>query len=220
MENHFVWNLARSKAKNALLAGFFLAALSFLVLIFTEKNFRTTTDLLVSQNQVGFTDYYALSKSADYLTNILAESVYSEKFLDELKNSGVETGAFLPTDKSRRLKEWKKIADISHTPNLGMIRIRVFSDSQKQATEISNGIIKVLTEKNSLFLGRGQELEVKTLNSPIWEKNPGLAHIILVIGGGFIVGAALELLRVWLKNQGRVRDSDAYLESLRALHSE
>jgi len=74
-------NLAKTRVKTMILAGLLVSALSFLLLVTTQYNFCAGSDLLVVQNQNGFTDYYALSKSADFLTSVLVESAYSEKFI-------------------------------------------------------------------------------------------------------------------------------------------
>lgn len=209
-----------------ILAGLLAAALSFLFLVTTQYNFRAGSDLLVVQNQNGFTDYYALSKSADYLTGVLVESAYSEKFISEVKNTGLVSISFLPANKLDALKKWESMVKISRNPNLGIVRVEVFSDDQKQVTDISNAIIQVMTTKNYLFLGSGQNIDVRILSGPIWEKNPSVGNITLAIIGGFIIGFLLALLWIFyraekyestLKNQTGNRESDEYEESLKYL---
>lgn len=218
--------LAKTRLYSLILAGLFLGALSFLFLVTTQKSFKASTDLLMVQNQNGFTDYYALSKSADFLTSILTESVYSEKFLEELNNTGKINQPFLPNGKVERLKKWEKIVQISRRPNLGMIHIEIFGANQNQVMEISNAIIDVLMNKNFVFLGKGQDLDVRLLNGPIWEKNPSIGNIFLVIISGFSVGILIsffwnyyraEKYEAYLKNQIENYGADEYKESLRDL---
>lgn len=209
-----------------ILIGLLAAALSFLFLVTTQYNFRAGSDLLVVQNQNGFTDYYALSKSADYLTSVLVESAYSEKFISEVKNTGLVSAAFLPTNKLDSLKKWERMVKISRNPNLGIVRIEVFGEDQKQVTDISNAIIQVMTTKNYLFLGSGQNIDARVLSGPIWEKNPSVGNISLAVIGGFIIGFLLALLGIFyraekyeaiLKNQTGNPQPDEYEESLRYL---
>lgn len=209
-----------------ILIGLLAAALSFLFLVTTQYNFRAGSDLLVVQNQNGFTDYYALSKSADYLTSVLVESAYSEKFISEVKNTGLVSAAFLPANKLDSLKKWERMVKISRNPNLGIVRIEVFGEDQKQVTDISNAIIQVMTTKNYLFLGSGQNIDVRVLSGPIWEKNPSVGNIALAVIGGFIIGFLLALLGIFyrtekyetmLKNQIGSREPDEYEESLKYL---
>lgn len=210
-----VFNLMKKSAKTLILSGLLVVALSFLALVVTQKNFKATADLLVVQNQNGFTDYYALSKSAEFLTNVLVESAYTEKFIDEVDNTKIITTQFLPTNKADRLREWEKIVKITRNPNLGMIHVEVFSNDQKQVMEISNAIASVLTSKNFLFLGKGQDLDVRVLNSPIWEKNPSMFNIAMTVAGAFIIGVLISFVFIYYKNEKYlVLKQDDYLVSL------
>lgn len=183
------------------LMGTLAGALSFSALVFSQKNFRAGSDLLVVQNQNGFSDYYALSKSADFLSGVLIESIYSEKFLDELNATGIVSGSFLPQDKKDRLDEWNKIVKISKNSSAGIMTIEVFGNSQKQVTEISNAILAVLQTKSYLFLGKGQDIDIRVLSGPIVEKNPSAISIALAVVGGFLVGALLTLMWIFYQAQ-------------------
>ena len=185
--------LAKKNLKTALLFGMFLGALSFLILVMTQKNFRSNMDILVSQSQPG-ADYYTLSQSADYLTNILSQSIYSEKFLDEVNASGKISGSFLAGNNAQKIKRWQKIVRVKNNSNVGIMNIEVFGDTQTQAEQISQAVLDVLVNQNSFFLGQDQNVNVRVLSGPIVEKNPSFFQIILSAGGGFAVGIVL----VWL----------------------
>jgi capsular polysaccharide biosynthesis protein len=224
MNSKNMLNLAKNKVKTLILWGLLLAALSFLFLVVTQKNFKSTTDLLIVQNQNGFTDYYALSKSADFLTGILAESIYSEKFLDEVNKAGASTTGLLSNNKSDRLKDWEKIVKITRASNIGTIHIEVFGDTQKQTNDISNAIVTVLTTKNFLFLGSGQDLDVRILNTPTWEKNPSMTNIGISVAGGFIIGVLLAFAFVYYREEKNYQKyasligiGDEHVESLNSL---
>lgn len=182
-----------------ILVGLLVGALSFVALVGTQKNFRANSDLLAVQNQNGFSDYYALSKSADYLAGILIESIYSEKFLEEVDATDAASLSFLPQDKLERLEEWNRIVKVSKNSNTGMLNIEVFGDTQNQVLEISNGILSVLTTKSYLFLGKGQDIDIRVLSGPLFEKNPSVSNIVLASVGGFFVGVLLMLLWIFYK---------------------
>jgi len=206
--------LAKNKAKTIILTGLFLGAFSFLFLVVTQKNFRVSSDFLVVQNQQGFSDYYALSKSADYLSSVLMESIYTEKFLEEIDQSGIITSdIFLPKDKVQRLESWAKMVKVSKNPNLGMIHIEVLNNNQKQGMDISNAIFNVITNKHYTFLGRGQDIDIRILNGPIWEKNPTIENIAFTIIGGFVIGVILNF--IWLYYKEERNASNLYLEDLK-----
>jgi|GEM_PF-540834 len=204
-----ILEIIRKNVKGLFLAGVLLGTLSFFLLVVTQKSSRATTDLLVVQNSGNATDYYAMSKSIDYLNGILLESVYSEKFLEEMKNIDSATVSFLPVDKADRLTAWQKTVILKKNTNAGIITAQVFGDNAKQTTKISNVLIDVLTNKYALFLGQGQNIEVKVLSGPIVEKNPTVTQIILVSLGGFVIG--ILLFGFWVFYQEEARKNSAIM---------
>jgi len=221
MNSEKVLYIAKKRLGMIILSGLLVGALSFVFLIATQKNFRASSDVIISQNQPGLSDYYAMSKSADYLSGILVQSIYSEKFIDEVSNANIVRAGFLPQDKMARLKEWSKTVKANKDSNLGILHLEVFANSQKDTLDISNTILKVLTEKNDLFLGSNQNIEVKILSGPIWEKNPSVAEIAGVLLGGFLVGVILSLMLVYRREEKKYRNvftsEDDYRNSLEQL---
>lgn len=183
------------------LTGILVGSLSFFFLVLNEKGFKVQTDFLIVQNQNEGQDYYTLSKSAEYLGNVLGESIYSELFIDEVINTGKVSNTFLPLDKKERMKEWGKMVNVTRNPQLGMIGIAVLNDNQKTASNVSDGIGEVLTKKNYLFRGNGQDIEVRILTGPIIEKNPSFTNLFLVIVGGFLIGSMLSIFWMYYKNE-------------------
>jgi len=181
--------------------GVFLAAVSFFSLVMSQKSYRVSTDLMVAQNQSGFVDYYTLSKSADFLTNILVGSVYSDKFLSELIKLDAIPANFLPSNKVDRMKAWEKSVVITRNPSLGMIHIEVYGNNQKEITQISEAIISTMTNQYALFLGKGQDVDIRVLNGPTWEKNPSLEQIAIVVIGGFLIGCFLTFVWIYYKHE-------------------
>lgn len=186
--------LAKNNLKTALLFGLLLGALSFLILVMTQKNFRSSADILMSQSQTGTTDYYALSQSTNYLTNILAQSIYSEKFLDEVSATGKISTAFLKGDNAQKLKAWKKIVAVKNNSSVGIMSIQVFGDTQIQTDQLSQAILDIIVNHNSFFLGQDQNVNVRVLSGPIVEKNPSFTQIMMSCLGGFVVGMLFFLL--------------------------
>lgn len=218
--------LAKNRKGVLILGALFLAAISFFFLVVTQKSFKASSDVLITQNQTGYADYYTLSKSADYLSSVITESIYSEKFLDEVIATKMMNPDFLPQDKVKRLKVWNDTVKTSKNTGIGIVRLEIFAASQKQAVDISNAVLSVITNKSSLFLGQGQNVEVKILSGPIWEKNPSLGNLILATVGGFVVGFLLTFIWLYYKEESAAARmysnkfssaKDEYAESLRYL---
>lgn len=203
MSNNNISALIRGKITGIIILGLFVAALSFLALVAKEKNFKVTTDYLIVQNQTQNEDFYTLSKSAEYTGRILNEGIYSELFIDEVIKTEKVNAEFLPFDKKEKMKEWGKTVQVNRNPELGILSIEVFNDSQKQSLAISNAIGDVLMNKNNLFLGEGQNIGVKILSGPIVEKNPTFENISATMAGGFVLGIMLGILWVVYKENKR-----------------
>lgn len=193
--------ITKRRVEIMVLIGALLSAFGFLAVVTTEKNYRSTIDILIVQNQEGFSDYYALSKSADYLSRVLSESIYSEKFIDEAAATGKLSGFQLPNDKVERLEGWKKSVSVSRKADTGILQIVLRGDNPQQLNQAASGVMEVLTSKQSLFLGRGQNVEVRVLSGPLIEKNFTLSQIFVVIGGGFVLGALVSFIGFFYKDK-------------------
>lgn len=212
--------LLRQKIGIILLVGILLSGLTFFFLVISEKNFKSSTTFLIIQNDSGARDYYSLSKSAEYISRILSESIDSELFVDEVINTGKINREFLPFDKKNRLKEWNKMINVRRDSELSIISVEVKNDSQKEALAISQALALVLTEKNQLFRGEGNQIAVKILSGPILEKNPSLSKIVFAIAGSFILGILLAIAGIYYankKNYEGVDEEELYKESLKYL---
>ncbi|MDO9231780.1 MAG: hypothetical protein Q7U36_04890 [bacterium] len=196
MELENTLKLAKKYLGTAILAGLFLGAISFLILIVTQKSFRSNTDILIVQNQEGVVDYYAMSRSADYLSNILSQTIHSEKFLDETIATGKISAGLFSNDQAQKLNAWQKTISIKKNPTVGILTLEVFGDTERQANDISSGVLDVLINKNSTFLGANQNLKIQVLSGPITEKNPSVSKIILASFGGFLIG--IILIFMWV----------------------
>ncbi len=188
--------LFKAKVGAVILAGVLLAALSFFLVVVSQKNFKASTDYLIVQDKDAGQDYYTLSKSSEYISKIFAEAIYSDLFIDEAIKTGKVSEELLPFDKKARLEEWNKIIKVERNPEVSMLSVAVYGNDGGETIKIAEGIAQVLAEKSYLFRGSGVNVDVRVLSGPITEKNPGIAEIVLVMIGGFIVGALLSL--VWL----------------------
>ena len=165
-----------------------MAICSFAFLLLSQKKYKVETSYLIVQSQSAGQDFYTLSKSAEYLGKILGESVYSELFIDEVVRTQKVRSEFLPFERAEKLEYWSEMVRVSRNAEVGIITVDVYNDSQKDAMNISQAISDVLTNKNSLFRGDGQNVEVKILSGPIWQNNPSVINVVLTTGGGFVLG--------------------------------
>lgn len=195
--------------------GFLFSAVAFAGFLMLEKNFKSEVKFLIVQEQAGAQDYYSLSKSAEYLGKIMGEAIHSELFIEEVIKTGKVNEEFLPFDKKERMKEWARMVKVSGNYQLGTIEVSIYSNSSREIVGLSEAIISVLTEKNNLFRGGSQSIQVRVLSGPIVEKNPTFANIALIMLGGFLLGVSISVLWLYYLMQSFTTvSSDDYFKSL------
>ncbi len=208
MEYASFFSLVKRKWISMLLAGFLAGSVSFFAFIFFSKPFKVTTDFLVVQTGAGQSqDFYSMLKSSEYLGKVLSQSIGSEKFIGAVVETGGVDGNFLPQNPKDRLESWEKMVKVSSNPDVGSLHIAVYGKSDRDALRVSQAVGKVLIEKNALFRsGDEKSIEIRTLSGPIVEKNPEIQYLVLISISGFIFGASLFILFVFLKFEAKSKE--------------
>jgi len=218
IEGKTIINFMKKNAGAIVVVGLLVSLVSFFVLITTEKRFKVTTDLLIIQDQSDEQDFYSFSKSIEYLGGILSEAVYSSVFIDEVEKTGKIDKDFFPLTKKEKLKKWKKIVKVERNPQLGIIKIKVVDNKYENALGLAEVITEILTEKNHLFRGKTNVVDVRVLSGPMIERNPDNSTIAITVIGGFILGIILKVAQLYFSLTKQVsikRNEEEYLESLR-----
>ena len=206
MGNQQIIALLRSKIGTLILWGVAFGALAFFGLIMTEKPFQTKMDFLVVQTTATNQDFYTQFKSSEYLGKILAEAVYSDRFVDALVETGKVNKEFLPFDKQKRLATWSKMVTVEKNLELGIISVTVKGDRERDVAKVMEGIAQVLTEKNSLFRGGDEKsVEIRVLSGPILEQSPNIAKIAKVALMAFLAGLFLSAFFLIVKYESRYK---------------
>lgn len=192
----------RNKIGFIILVSLFIAALSFLFLIFSEKAYKVRTDFLVTQNNATSQDFYALSRSSEFIGKVLSEAVYSERFIDAVVETGKVSASSMSSDKKVKLEDWAKEVQVNKKLDLGMIQIEVYNNDQREAVRVSQAIGEVLTQRNNLFRGGDEKsVDVRILTGPIVERNPSIVQLVVVVIGGFLFGTLLSLTWIFIRTE-------------------
>lgn len=206
MENQQLIALLRSKIGTLVLWGVLFGALAFFGLLATEKPVQTKMDFLVVQTSATNQDFYTQFKSSEYLGKILAEAVYSDRFVDALVETGKVNKEFLPFDKQKRLATWSKMVTVEKNLELGIIGVTVKGERERDVARIMEGIAQVLTEKNSLFRGGDEKsVEIRVLSGPILEQNPNFSKMAKVVLVAFLAGLFLSAFFIVVKYESYYR---------------
>lgn len=189
--------LVSEKKGSLILAGIFVAALSFFAVTLVSPRFKVTTDFMVAQVNTTSQDFYTLFKSSEYLGKILAESMQSERFINAVIESGKVSKEFLPTDKRERLEAWREMVTVRSMADLGMLSVVVKADTDREASKVMQGITEVLMTRNAEFRGGDEKaIEMRILSGPITERNPNPKELFLIVVTGFLAGVSLMTLRI------------------------
>lgn len=184
--------LIRNNIGRLFMTGFLFAVIVMGVFILNTKKFEASTDFLIVQNGVNDRDLYALSKSAEYIGNVLSDAIYSDLFIDEaIKVKKFDSAGFLP-DPRMRLEEWKKVVDVDRNFQSSILTVRIKGNDGQQVLDVSRAVAQVLAEKNTLFrAGNSNDLTVKVLSGPRLKQKPTLSEWMAVGAAGFLVGILL-----------------------------
>ena len=206
MESNMLWKTI-SKAKwQIILIGALFGAVSFVVLMMVAPRFVVTSDYLIVQNQGNAQDAYSAFKSLDYLGQVLNESVYSERFVDAVVETGKVDTNFLPANPFDRLNAWKKMVVVTRNANAGILHVEVRANDSRAALRVSEAVSDVLVQRNLLFRGGDDKsVEVRVLSGPIATQNPSRTEMILTVIGGFIAGVLLVLLWAFVRVEAHQR---------------
>ncbi len=169
------------------------AVLFFDLMVIQEPQYKASSRILVVQKQALGQDIYTISKSAQYLTKILKEGIYSDTFFEEIISSPyqVEVSDFSELSKERR-QEWKKRVNVLIIRDLGVMEINVSYPQKEKAEQINWAIVSVLEKNHQFYHGGEDNIEVKILDKPLVSENPISINLWIgtVFGGllGFLIG--------------------------------
>jgi len=180
--------LLKESIARGLFLGAFFALLGIGSAFVLQAPYRSSTDFMISSAQNG-QDYYTATRSAEYMSRVLSEVVYSESFINTILETGDIDSNFLPKDKKDRLKQWAQMLSVNKNPELGFIKVVISGSSEREVSRISQAMTIVLTEKSGEFFGNGNEaVNVKLLSGPIIEANPSGSLLSFIAIAGFLLG--------------------------------
>ncbi len=194
----------REKKGTLFLAGFFVAAVSFFSVTLFSPRFKVETDFLVVQTNSQTQDFYTLFKSSEYLGKVLSESIWSERFINAVIETGKVNKEVLPLDKRERLKAWRDMVSVERNIDAGMLSVIVKADTERESGKVMQAISDVLITKNVEFRGGDEKaVEIRILSGPITERNPSPKELILIVVVGFFAGVAFMAFRIILRGLTR-----------------
>ena len=186
------WTIAKESISRGLFFGIILAVCGILGVFTLQSPYKASADFMVSSTQDG-QDYYTATRSAEYMSRVLGEILYSESFINAVVNTGGVDMNFLPRDKKSRLDAWAKMLEVKKNPELGFINVTLSGSSEREVSRVSQAVIVVLNEKSGdLFGNSGEKVNVRLLSGPIIESNPTASELSLLVVAGLVFGFFLN----------------------------
>lgn len=143
-------------------------------------------------------DAYSAAQSSNYLTGILSEAIYSSSFIDQVFKSNFDLKDTLGVNADKRLKNWKQMIKTKNQENKGIIVIDVLNSDKDQAEKFAQAVVYTLINKNSLYHGAGDQVEVRLIDGPSvkdqWAQPNIPQNSLLGLVAGLIIGLTLIVI--------------------------
>lgn len=168
------------------------AVIAFDLAVIQKPKYEAGSRILVVQKQAAGQDIYTISKSAQYLTGILKEAVYSDSFFNKVVLWAPTLKSGFSGQVKERRKEWKSSLKVDIVRDLGEMKISVYSLEKDQAEQINRAVTEVLGKEHNFYHGGGDNVQIKILDEPLVSEEPVSADLWLsaVLGGliGLVAG--------------------------------
>ncbi len=176
------------------------AVLFFDILVLQTPKYEASSRILVVQKQVEGQDIYSTSKSAQYISGILKEAVYSDVFFERAVDSSAQLGMTdFPESTKKRRQEWGKAVKVKIARDLGIIGIDTFYKEAGRTDNINRAVINTLISDHRLYHGSGNNVELKVLNYPLASQKPNTLRLWLGTFLGALIGFIVSLIIIFRK---------------------
>ncbi len=194
----FVKLVSQRKTTVFIITAVFLIVVSVFTFL-QPLRYSATSTLLVVQNYGPNTDAYNVSRSNQFLSNLLAQVVYTDSFYEKVMTSGynIDKNIF-SADVNKRKKEWQNMVYTRAIADTGMITIKTYHEDKTVADRINQAIAYTLMIKHSQFHGLGDNVKIKVINESTLSDWPVKPNIILNLILSLIAGLASGLYFIYL----------------------
>lgn len=198
MEFNDFKNLIKRKTGTIFSLTFLLIVLVMIVSLLGGLKYSAQSKLLVVQD-TGSADAYAVSRSNEYLGNLLSQVVYSGSFFNLVINNPQYKVAqeYFSGTYNERLKLWRKSISTKTIADTGIIEVSIYHPNPDQARLISLAVNDVLINNNGNYHG-GDGVEVSILDQPLVSNYPDQPNLVLNFVFAFALGLFLSLIFIYL----------------------
>lgn len=192
-------NLVKQKKQTVIIiTALFLLAVSLFTFL-QPLRYSAASRLLVVQNYGPNTDAYNISRSNQFISNLLAQVVYSDSFYDQVMASGYKINRnIFSSEVNKRKKQWQSLVSTRAIADTGMIVLKTYYQDRHTADLINQAIGYTLMTKNSQYHGLGDSVKVKLIDNSALSDWPVKPNMVLNLLLGLIAGLAASLYYIYL----------------------
>ena len=198
MEFNEFKNLVKRKTGTIFSLTFLLIVLVMIFSLLGGLKYSAQSKLLVVQD-TGSADAYVVSRSNEYLGNLLSQVVYSGSFLNlVMSNSQYKVSQeYFSGTYNERLKLWRKSISTKTLADTGIIEVSIYHPNPDQARLISLAVNDVLINNNAIYHG-GDGVKVSILDQPLVSNYPDQPNLVLNFVFAFVLGLFLSFIFIYL----------------------
>lgn len=198
MEFNEFKNLVKRKIGTIFSLTFLLLVLVMIFSLLGGLKYSSQSKLLVVQD-TGSADAYVVSRSNEYLGNLLSQVVYSGSFFNlVMSNSQYKVSQeYFSGTYSERLKLWRKSISTKTLSDTGIIEVNIYHPNPDQARLISLAVNDVLINSNATYHG-GDGVKVSILDQPLVSNYPDQPNLVVNFVFAFALGLFLSFIFIYL----------------------
>lgn len=185
---------------------------SFGVTITQEPEYEASARVLVIQKQENV-DAFTASKSADYLTAILEEAIYSESFFQTLISKDQSLADDFSTEPKKRKEQWRETVTTDIINDKGILAVSIFDADRDEAQQLSEIVMTTLIEEAPTYHGAGNSVTIRLIDNPVTSTRPVRPSVFANIAAGLFVGIALSAALVLLSWRGKLKELGLHPEA-------
>ncbi len=180
--------------------GLVFCGVTMLVLwIVKPHEYSSEVQMLVVQKYT-LTDSYTAAKSAEKISQNLAEVIRTSSFLDQvIATQKVDLTEFEGLDEADKREKWTKQVETDIIPNAAMFTITVYDQSPTIAQAIVEAISDVLVEQGGEYHGAPDTVSLKVVNTALTSDSVVRPKLLVNGVAAGMIGAIIGVLIMFFR---------------------
>lgn len=187
--NYF--SVTRREWKKVLGTAVLVALISTLFSFTRPLEYSATLRLLVIQRSALGLDPYTAIRSAERVSEHLANVVYTSSFLEQVMAPEFDIDqAIFKSDARKRREQWTRMVETEVARGTGILTITAYHPRRNEAGHIATAIGSVLQTAGWTYVGgSATDLQVRVVDEPLASRFPVRPPVAMNAFGGFVLGA-------------------------------